>query len=83
MAKPPIQPSGQDIITELHRELRLRAHVYARQIAEGKLPPEIAEHRCRCLRQAIADVAAFHGIPPLHQSPETQDLFSPKAPGRA
>ena len=47
-------PNGQQIINELVTELAYRRTVYPRLIRDGKLKPERAAHRTRCVEDAVA-----------------------------
>jgi hypothetical protein len=43
----------EDIIKELHRELKMRERVYPRQISEGKMHRHQANKRYLCIQRAI------------------------------
>lgn len=51
--KPEAAPTAAEIVTELRRELRARAHVYPTQIALKKLDRVAAKRRNLCLEAAI------------------------------
>ncbi len=45
--------TGEEILQELQRELNMRIGVYPLWITNGRIKQETAEHRIKCMQEAI------------------------------
>lgn len=57
---PALPVTPQAMVSELRRELKMRARVYLRWVASNQLSQSDADHRIRVLDQAQAEIERVH-----------------------